>query len=224
MVSGIRWSPVTLVTLGALGLAACDGLDSPAARGDVRVTLQEADAIASASQSVSDAGAGDETAVRIDHDMIAALDLQVTGIQFLPANEGGGWISLALAEPVTLNLLSLPAEDESPLVLAAGSVPVGSYRKVRLFADEVTISFTDPITIGAAFTFQADTPYAVEIPSGDVTGLKTDVAFTVGADGDGNAQDVQLLFSPDDTFGNVTGTGNGRVKLAPVIKAKLSQP
>jgi hypothetical protein len=224
-----RWSKALLVTLGALATGACSVLDS-SARGDVRVTLQQSDAVSSPALSVSDAGAGEDVAVRITRDMIASLDLRVTDIQFLPANQEenadgeGGWISLALAEPVTLDLLSLPAEGESPLVIAAGSVPVGSYRQVRLFTDEAMISFTGPITIGAAFTFEAGVPYPVETPSGESTGLKTHVAFTVEADAGGNVLDIQLLFSPSATFGNVTGTGSGRVLLAPVIRGQSSQP
>lgn len=220
-----RWSKALLATLGALATVACSVVDS-SARGDVRVTLQQSDAVSSPALSVSDAGASEEVAVRITRDMIASLDLRVTDIQFLPANQEenadgeGGWISLQLSGPVTLDLLTLPTEDQSPLVLAAGSVPVGSYRQVRLFTDEATISFTGPITVGAAFTFDGSVPYPVEIPSGESTGLKTHVSFTVDTD----AQEVQLLFSPSATFANVTGTGTGRVLLAPVIRGQSSQP
>lgn len=220
-----RWSKALLVTFGALATGACGILESPA-RGDVRVTLQQSDAVASPALSVSDAGAGEDVAVRIARDMIASLDLRVTDIQFLPVNQEenadgeGGWISLELSEPVTLDLLTLPTEGESPLVIAAGSVPVGSYRQVRLFSDETMISFTGPITVGAAFTFEGGVPYPVEIPSGESTGLKTRVEFTVDTD----VQVVQLFFSPGATFANVTGTGGGRVLLAPVIRGGSSQP
>ena len=75
-----------------------------------------------------------------------------------------------------------------------------------------SIVLNTTIGVGQA-TFAADSSHAVRIPSAENTGLKTDIAFTVAAD-----TDVNLLFSPDATFQNVTATGNGQVILAPVIK------
>jgi hypothetical protein len=62
--------------------------------------------------------------------------------------------------------------------------------------------------------------YEVVIPSGDNTGIKTDLSFTVTEDGEGNADEVNLLFDAEATFRGVTATGSGKVMLPPVLKAK----
>ena len=120
------------------------------------------------------------------------------------------------------NVVVLPEPDESPVVIASGSVPVGSYRKVRLFVQDEIVVFAESVTVGNS-VYDMDTEYPVTIPSGDNTGIKTDLSFTVTADEDGNVAEVNLLFDSEATFRGVTATGNGKVMLPPVLKAKPTE-
>lgn len=113
--------------------------------------------------------------------------------------------------------MALPTSGESPLVIAAGQVPVGDYRMVRLVTSGATIYFNTTVQVGPAI-FDPDTGYDVTIPSGSETGLKTDATFTVAAAEGGNPTEVSLLFDEGTTFKNVTATGSGKVMLSPVIR------
>jgi hypothetical protein len=155
---------------------------------------------------------------------VASLEVTVTSIQFLRAgdedDEAGGWITLQLSAPVSLNLMALPTEGDSPVVIASGSVEAGTYTQVRLFVTDPSVEFSSDVTIGAAATFQAGVEYAVTIPSAGQTGIKTDASFTVTADESGATADVGLLFDAGTTFANVAATGNGQVILAPVLRSR----
>jgi hypothetical protein len=206
-------------------VGACTDL-GPRDRESVNVTMQQTEDVVAQAADGWYASVADGSVNAIDRDAVASLVVQVSQIQFLPktdeasADDDGGWISLPIG-PVTLDLMALPTESESPLVIASGDVPEGAYRRVRLFVDDATIRFTTPIDYGVGLGrkgFEADVDYQVDIPSGAQTGIKTDVEFTVEADAQGNINDVHLLFDPAATFLNVTTTGNGKVMLAPVIR------
>ena len=166
-------------------------------------------------------------AAPLDPANIQSLTVLVTAIQVRRVGDeengegegeaGGPWIELELEEPVELDLLALPTEGDSPLVIAAGALAAGDYAGVRLFIGEATMVLSESVSIGQAFTYEAGEPLDVFIPSADQTGLKTDLAFTV-ADGE-EPSAVNLLFDPDATFVNIALTGNGMVILAPVIRA-----
>ncbi|HXV86219.1 MAG TPA: DUF4382 domain-containing protein [Gemmatimonadales bacterium] len=204
--------------LAVLAVAACSDL-GPASRATVDVTMSQSDAVAAQALSgwAGSVADGNDATASISRDTVAALVVRVTSIQFLPTTETSedeaAWVALDLASPVELDLLDLPTEGASPLVIASGEVEAGEYRKVRLFVDSTAIVFKGPINIGSAFSFAANATYAVDIPSGAQTGLKTDLAFTAE-----DGADVNLLFSTTSTFANVTATGNGKVMLAPVIR------
>lgn len=216
-----------MLGIAALFGAACSDMGSNATE-SVTVSMSQTDDLAA--QLVSGwyasvtGGAG--AAVAMDKDTVASLLVEISDIQFLPAGadaetaDEGAWISLQLSAPAQLDLMALPAAGESPLVIAAGEAPVGSYGSVRLFAAAATIQFKGNVDLGVSFSFKGGVDYAVEIPSGDQTGIKTDAAFTVEADEGGALNDVQLLFDPAATFLNVSGTGDGRVLLAPVIRSE----
>ena len=55
------------------------------------------------------------------------------------------------------------------------------------------------------------------IPSAQNSGIKADIDLAVD---EGNVEDVGLLFDADATFRHVVGTGNGRVLMPPVLKAR----
>jgi hypothetical protein len=203
----------------AVALAACADV-GPRADARISVTLQQSDAAVAAaagwSGSMHDGAA---VAGRVSRDTVAALAVRITDLQFLPATAEGtddaAWVSLELSNPVRLDLLDLPSEGASPLVIASGTIAAGDYGKVRLFVDSAAIEFKGPINLGAAASFLAGIGYEVEIPSAAQTGLKTDIAFSVE-----EGADVNLLFAPNATFQNLTVTGNGRVILTPVIRSR----
>ncbi|HEX9729074.1 MAG TPA: DUF4382 domain-containing protein [Gemmatimonadales bacterium] len=169
-------------------------------------------------------------AASIDPDTIDTFAITVTRIDYLPAGEDdtdaveetdapGGWETLTLDAGATIDLMALPAEGASPIVIASGTIAAGEYRKVRLFISDATISFKGPLTVGQA-TFDAATDYPVTIPSGAQTGIKTDVGFTVTAGEDAATNAVDVLFDPSATFGNVTATGSGTITMSPVLRAR----
>lgn len=162
--------------------------------------------------------------VAVSPDTVESLEIEFTDIAYLPVSSDeeaeGEWQTLVLDAPVTLDLMALPTEAEGSIVIGSGTVPVGSYRKVRLMVGEGEIVFTGPLSVGAAATFDGGTPYPVTIPSGDQTGLKTDVSFEVTAGEGGTANAANIVFVPGTTFQNVTVTGNGRVMLSPVLRSK----
>ena len=156
----------------------------------------------------------------IDLATVDSIMVTLERIEVLPAvqEEGGeegagGWISLDL-EPVRFNLLALPTATDAGFPLATGELPVGDYGNVRLFVSEVTLWLNTGFQLGQAFTFEPNVGYPVFVPSGDQTGIKTDQGFTIPEGGG----DVVLVFHENATLSNVTGTGNGRVILAPVIR------
>jgi len=217
-------SLATAVLITALTAACGDG--GPEATGDVEVTLQQSAAIVA--QVVSDWSAsivsGDASMTLIEPDTVESLTVRVTTIQFLPQGrdetDDGSWVTLALGTPVLLDLMELPAEGESPLVIVSGTVEVGTYGHVRLYTDSAAIQFKGPISLGAASDFDGGVDYQVEIPSVEQTGINTDVSFTVEADADGIVNEVNLLFDTGSTFQNVAATGTGMVMLTPVINER----
>lgn len=214
-----------LVLVGVIPGACSDGtgLGDPE---QIDVTMQQAGVGAAqmvAGWSASIQGAEVTSISAAD---VSSLEVTVTEIQFLPSSsppdeaDDGAWVTLDLGASVVIDLASLPTEGESPLVIASGSVPAGSYRSVRLFASSATVVFSAPIDLGVAFNFEARVEYAVEIPSGAQTGIKSDADFTVEEGAEGETNDVHLLFDPSATYLNVSGTGNGVVFLTPVIRER----
>ena len=209
-----RVGVLALITAVAAG---CDTL-GPDGTEKVQVTMQKI-ASETATQALGDrfASVADGSYRPIDASNVMSLTVEITSIQFLPAvaddgaDDAGSWISLTIV-PVDIDLMALPTDGEPPLVIAAGSVPAGDYRSVRLFVGNAMIVFEGAISVGRAMFAQA-VDHAVTIPSGAETGLKTDLAFIV----DGST-DVNLLFDEGATFQNATATGNGTVILSPVLR------
>lgn len=216
--------PVALAAGTALAVACSDsaGVNDT---GSLTITLQQvgggaAQLVDGWYASVADAAESLEPA------QVASLTVTVTRLEFLVGTTGdelpdSSWQELVLPTPVELSLMNLPFEAESPLVLAAGTVPAGSYRHARLFVSEALIEFTEAVVIGATFTFEPDTAYTVTIPSVEQTGITTDITFTVVADEEGAGTEVQLLFDPAATLANVTANGAEAVMLTPIINAAI---
>jgi len=209
---------LSVLALTATVAAGCDTV-GPGGTGNVRVTMQKI-ASATATQALVDgfASAADGSYPPIDVGNVESFTVQITSIEFLSAVEGASedWISLPFPG-VDLDLMALPHTFSAPLVIAAGDVDAGPYKSVRLRVGVATIEFKMPVSVGA-FTFEAGGSITVTIPSGEQTGLKTDMAFTVLANADGNPLELTLLFDPDATFQNATATGSGKVILTPVLR------
>lgn len=161
------------------------------------------------------------TEVAISPDMVKSLTIQFTDVAFLPVGtsetDATSWQTLTLPAPVTLDLMALPTETAGSVEIADGNVPVGQYQMVRLMVGEGEIVFKGPINLGAAASFDGDTPYTVTIPSGNQTGIKTDLSFEVTEGQGATANAAYLVFTPGTTFQNVTVTGTSGVMLTPVI-------
>lgn len=219
-----RFSRVGALVLAAGLASACTDTSGIGSQGQVTVTMQQtSDGIVAQTANGWYASVTGGERVFIDKHDVESLVVTVTEIQFLPKNESGDddamWESLLIERAVDLDLMALPTEGDSPIVIASGEVEVGDYRMVRLFVGDATIMLNTAISLGQAITFDAGEPgHEVMIPSGTETGIKTDAEFSVIAD-----TDVNLLFDPASTFLNVTATGNGQVILAPVIRALVTE-
>ena len=219
---------VGALTLGAVACSDTAGVGSNT--GSVAVTLQRSTApalaISGASLILDDMG-------RVTPDMVDSLFVTVTGLSVLTVDSTcdgcdstgtpgfeddstdccGYWIDLPLTSNVTIDLMALPTADDSALVIAAGDLPIGDYRKVRMMVGSASVYFNTTITVGQQ-TYEQDAPQAVTVPSGS---LKTDAAFSVADDGAGNPTAVNLVFDPNATYRNMAATGAGHINLAPVF-------
>ncbi len=200
--------------------------------GEVQVTLgQTSAAILAQVVGSPDALAAEGSDGKVTRENIDSLSIRVVGIQLLPYCEESGeqngdgqcedlWVPLQLTEPVELDLLALPFEGDAPIVIAAGSVPVGEYHQVRLFIDNAVIYFFKPFTVGQSEFLGDGKEYQLEIPSAQSSGVKVAINLVVEDDGQGSGQEVGLLFDSETTFKHIVGTGNGRVLMPPVLKAR----
>jgi hypothetical protein len=120
------------------------------------------------------------------------------------------WYTLEVSGSGHLDLMHLPTDSTSGLVLAVGTVPAGAYAGARLLIGTATIWFDSTITVGAT-TFAAGTGYPVTIPSGPQTGIRTRAGFTI-AEG---ATEVQLILDPLTAIRGALVTPTGQIIIAP---------
>lgn len=139
----------------------------------------------------------------------------------LPPDSGWGsrqrhWYSLAVVGSGHLDLLDLPTDSTTGLVLASGALPVGDYHAARILLDAANIWFDTTFTTANGFTFQADTPYQVTLPMrrDSIMGLMTRQGFTI----DEVSRTVVLTFNPWTTIGNAGVNANGEILIRPVLK------
>ncbi|MGH7753014.1 MAG: DUF4382 domain-containing protein [Gemmatimonadales bacterium] len=148
---------------------------------------------------------------------VASLTVQVNRVEALP--RGGdedsehGWVSVDVSANGALDLMALPTDPAGGIVLAAGTVPVGTYAKVRLFFTEAAVTFNTDVTVGSQ-TFAAGVAHPVTFPSGAESGIKTQAGFEV-ADGGGA---VTVAFDAETTFRHVGATGSGQINVPPVLR------
>jgi hypothetical protein len=120
------------------------------------------------------------------------------------------WYTLDVSGSGHLDLMHLPTDSASGLVLAVGTVPAGDYAGARLLVSTATIYFDTTFTVGTV-TYVPGTGYPVTIPSGPEVGIRTRAGFTIAT----GATEVQLLFDPEATIRGALVTRTGDIILAP---------
>jgi hypothetical protein len=214
----------------AAGSGACTDSAGLGNTGSVEVTMHQS---AAPLMQIVDglALSGLDAEGTVSPSQVDSLVIEVTSISFLADSSDvatdpdaedccGYWIHLGLTDALWIDLANLPDETTNPLIIAAGDVPVGMYRKVRLLVGDAYAVFNEPIMVGNAASFEEGVPHAVTVPSGAQTGLKTDTDFEVTADGDGNPTEVNLVFDPSSTYKNLHGTGSGKIMLSPIFRMR----
>jgi hypothetical protein len=120
------------------------------------------------------------------------------------------WYTLDVTGSGHLDLMHLPTDTGSGLVLAVGTVPAGAYAGARLVVSTATVWFDTTFTVGGT-TFVPLTGYTVTIPSGPEVGIRTRAGFTI-AEG---ASEVQLLFDSQEMVRGLLVTPSGAILLTP---------
>jgi hypothetical protein len=211
-----------VVALAPVALGACSDSGPELAPSQARISIADGFVARAAAPTISASVNG--LLLAISPDTVESLEITFIDVAFLAAGDDedaeASWRTLTLGDSVSLDLMALPTESTGSVEIAAASVPVGSYRKVRLMVGEGTIVFKGALSVGGGAPFEGGEPYAVTIPSGGQTGLKTDVSFDVSAGDEGAANAAYIVFEPGTTFQNVTVTGSGGVMLTPVLRAK----
>jgi len=139
---------------------------------------------------------------------------------------GASWVTVELAEGTTLviNLADLPPEaveadasaNGAGLEIAAGELPGGTYKNVRLLG-EATITFSEDFTMGDA-EYGAGEPYPLEIPSSESSGVKVQTPkFSVD---DGGTAAVTIVFDGPESIKKIKLKPGG-AKMVPVMRAHV---
>jgi len=120
------------------------------------------------------------------------------------------WYSLDVVGSGHLDLMHLPTDTGSGLVLAVGTVPAGAYAGARIIVSTATVWFDTTFTVGGT-TFVPGTGYTVTIPSGREAGIRTRAGFTITE----GASEVQLLFDSLEMVRGLLVTPSGAILLTP---------
>jgi len=210
--------------------ACADSTGSSVGMGSVEVTMQQVSA--PLAQVAEVFLSPDGATARVDKEKVDSLFIWVTSIGFLQVDsteadttddgeeEEYPWIWMDLDSVVRIDLMALPSETDSAVVIGDGSIPAGDYRKLRMIVADASVFFNEMISVGNT-AYDMDMEHRVDVPSGAQSGLKTNASFTVEADSvTAQPLGVNVLFDPDMTFNKVTATGSGRVKISPVLKVR----
>lgn len=129
----------------------------------------------------------------------------------------GGWVSLDVIAPATIDLLALPSAAESGLQLARGELAPGTYGNLRIRYSEATVTFAKDVTVGGgprAVTYVAGQAYPLKIGGGGTIRIPTG-GFTVAADA---GETVVITFDGSASVRTVVANPNG-VRMSPVLTA-----
>lgn len=131
------------------------------------------------------------------------------------------WYSLDVTANGHINLLALPTDSTSGIVLASGSLPVGEYGAARLIVSSAKIYFDTTFTTATGFTFNANTAYDVQLPTRDsLMGIMSNAGFTLSTAG----ADIVLTFDPFTTIGHAIVDAQGNIVIRPVLKPHRGEP
>jgi hypothetical protein len=138
---------------------------------------------------------------------------------------GASWVTLELAEgTLVINFAEPPPEaveadasaNGSMLEIAAGELPGGTYKNVRLLG-EATITFSEDLTIGDA-EHLAGEAYPLEIPSSASSGVKVQTRkFPVD---EGGTTTVTIVFDGPESVKKIQLKPGG-AKMVPVMRANV---
>jgi hypothetical protein len=197
----------------AFPLTACEDVTGPGA-GSLSVRLSRDDAGPTAALVAADLVQASMGVVALD--AVQSIDVTIAAIQVQPEGADGAsgpWVTLDLATPTSVNLLALPTEDGTGLLVATDQVEAGAYGHLRLLFSNATITFSQDVILGAT-TYTAGTEYALIIPSGAQTGIKLELGGIEVPEG--GAAEVELVFDAALSVGNVLATGAG-IQMTPVL-------
>lgn len=169
-------------------------------------------------------------AVRLDS--VAAIHVTVDSVELHRIGDGdgaengdgegptAGWLGVSVTE-TDIDLLALPTDQA--LTIASGSVPAGSYNQLRFFVTGATVDFADgydPDGDGGLEPGATDVPLV--IPSADRTGIKVPgLDFDVAEDAEA---EVTVSFDAGHSVQNLVVTGNGQVRMTPVLTPEGGPP
>lgn len=198
------------ILLLPVAVAGCDDDDAdPVVPDDPTFALALQEASSSTALATTANGVGSPNKAVIGLELVESIILPVGEVQAQQA--GGGWVDVGSLGAV-INLLNLPAEG---VVVLESNLPEGSYTGLRLFLDDQpTITLSGDATVGRT-TFEEGT-HPLVIPSSEQSGVKLNAAFEVDDDG----QTLTILHDSEGTVSRVTATGNGVLKIAPVLTVR----
>jgi hypothetical protein len=204
----------SVLALGlALPLTACKDITGPG-EGSLVVRMRRADAGPAAALIAADLVHASMGPVALE--TIQSVDVTISAIQVQPEgadDDGGPWITLALTAPTSVDLLALPTEGGTGLLVASDEVEAGKYGHLRLLFNDAAITFSQDVTFGET-TYTAGTAYPLTIPSGAQTGIKVELGGIEVPEG--GAAEVELVFDAALSVGNVLVTGAG-ILMTPVM-------
>jgi hypothetical protein len=219
MTQRITRSTLALLLLAA-SAAACDGITAPGKQSTILLSggsdLSPSLAMVALSSYESSFSSGS-----VSIDQVAAITLTVTHVQVLPANQDeendASWIGLDVTAGAQIDLMAL---SESDVELAKGNLSEGSYQSVRLFFENASIVFNEPVAFGSGpepHLYAANEAYPLHIPSGDQSGVKVPTAgFQVTAE---SGDVVTLVFDGDASVQAVQALPSA-IQMSPVFTAK----
>lgn len=121
------------------------------------------------------------------------------------------WDELALVGSGKVDLLHLPTEGGSGLVVAVDSVPAGEYRGVRLLLDSAYIVLNTPVVSVSGDTLAAGKHWISRLPP---MGVMVPVTVTVPESGG----TIEIVFDQASTFAAALVNREGEIVLLPGMR------
>lgn len=209
----------------ALTLAACEsGIQFTEHGSDSAVLLMQGSE-ESASSSLAPSFSVAAASGPISLDRVASIDVTITRVEAVRRDTATAGkdsvVVLNLSAPAKINLLALPTTQQNAIQLARGNLPVGTYGNIRLVFSDATITFKEDVVEGNgknATTLKANTAYPLDIGGGQHQEIKLPGAsVTITAN---TGATIPLMFDAGASIKKIIITGNGQIKMPPVIHVK----